>query len=184
MQSLRTDALRARRTLSAQQRTAASSIICKRVTASRDYYASSLIGCYLPMQDEVDTREIIERAWRANKRIFVPVLRGNAEMVFCEILPNTDLRPNQFGIWEPVRGVLIGPRQLQLVITPTVAVDENQHRLGMGGGFYDRCFAFLRHRRHWVSPKLLGIAFQCQKVEKISPNPWDIRLYRVITDEK
>jgi 5-formyltetrahydrofolate cyclo-ligase len=52
----------------------------------------------------------------------------------------------------------------------------------MGGGYFDRCFHFLKHRRKWLRPKLLGIAFDCQKVEKIVSNPWDIPLYQVITE--
>ena len=184
MKTLRSNALRARREMSNEERVAASSIVCKRVIASRDYYASSLIGCYLPMHDEVDTREIVERAWRANKRIFIPVLRNRAEMVFCELLPDTELKRNNFDIWEPTRGFLIRPQQLELVITPTVAFDKSRHRIGMGGGYYDRCFSYLKHRKHWIRPKLLGVAFQCQEVEEISPNPWDIRLYRIITDKK
>ena len=136
------------------------------------------------MHDEVDTREIIERAWRANKRVFVPVLRGGAQMAFCEIDKDTELEQDRFGIWEPVRGVLIPAKKLDLIITPTVAFDENKNRIGMGSGYFDRCFSFLRHRKHWLRPKLLGVAFECQRVEKITPNAWDIRLYKIITEKK
>src|SRR5210317_2141227 len=169
--------------MNSEQRATASETICKRVIASREFYACTTIGCYLPMIDEVDTRDIIETAWRANKRVFVPVLRGKGEMFFCETLPETELEQNSFGVWEPVRGVLIAPQKLDLVITPTVVFDKKRHRIGMGGGYFDRCFSFLRHRKHWIRPKLIGVAFQCQEVEKIAPNPWDIRLYRVISDQ-
>jgi 5-formyltetrahydrofolate cyclo-ligase len=184
MKALRRKALRARREMSIGQREEASDEICKHVIASRDFYSSSVVGCYLPMHDEVDTRAIIETAWRANKRIFVPILRNNREMFFCELRPETELEQNHFGVWEPTRGFLIAPQKLDIVITPTVAFDHDRHRIGMGGGYYDRCFSFLRHRKHWFRPKLVGIAFQCQEVEKISPNPWDIRLYRLISDKK
>jgi 5-formyltetrahydrofolate cyclo-ligase len=184
MNSLRQNALRARRDMGHDHRATASDLICKRVIESREFYASSMLGCYLPMSDEVDTRDIIETAWRANKRIFVPVLRGRSQMLFCEVLPETELEQNGFGIWEPAHGFLLAPRELDLVITPTVAFDKSGHRIGMGGGYFDRCFSFLRHRRHWIRPKLVGVAFQCQEVEKIVPKPWDIRVYRVITDKK
>jgi len=52
----------------------------------------------------------------------------------------------------------------------------------MGGGYYDRCSSFLQHRRNLLHPKLIAVAFACQEVEKITPNPWDIRLYQVITE--
>jgi 5-formyltetrahydrofolate cyclo-ligase len=168
--------------MSAENRASASRKICKTVTCSREFRAAKLIACYLSMPDEVDTRIIIERAWCANKRIFAPITRKTGEMFFREIRAETPLSSNKMGLWEPVSGEIISPRALQLVITPTVAFDNSNHRIGMGGGYYDRCFSFLRNRNRWIKPKLLGIAFRCQKVEKISPNIWDIRLYRTIDE--
>ncbi|MEJ2257338.1 MAG: 5-formyltetrahydrofolate cyclo-ligase [Woeseiaceae bacterium] len=181
--SLRRNALQARRRLTPEARELASGEICRRVCESREFFASHNVACFLPMRDEVDTREIFAGAWRANKRTFVPVLRGRAEMVFCEIDAETRLERNRFDIWEPVRGVLVDPRQLDIVITPTVAFDDNHNRIGMGSAYYDRCFAFLRHRQYWLKPKLIGVAFRCQRVEKITPNPWDIPLYTVVTEQ-
>ena len=184
MHKLRIKALRARRKMNVDDRGIASRIICNKVTSSHDFLSAKLIACYLPMHDEVDTRNIIERGWRANKRIFVPITHNNGEMFFREIRPDTSLHRNRMGIWEPDSGEFISPRALQLVVTPTVAFDDNNHRIGMGGGYYDRCFSFLRHRNQWLKPKLLGVAFECQKVEEISPNTWDVRLYRIICDTK
>ena len=182
MKAQRKAALSLRRKMTPDERDAASQIICGALTRSRMFLSAKLIACYLPMSDEVDTRPIIERAWRANKRIFIPVIRDRRKMFFREIRPQTTLRRNSMGIWEPETGVTIPPRQLELVVTPTVVFDEFKHRIGMGGGYYDRCFAFLRHRNHWLKPKLCGVAFECQKVEKISPNTWDIRLYRTFSE--
>ena len=164
------------------ERATASRTICKQVIESREFASSSAVGLYLPMHDEVDTREIIERAWRANKRIFVPILRGSAQMLFCAMDEDSELESNRLGVWEPVRGQLKAPEKLDLVIAPTVAFDQENNRIGMGAGYFDRCFAFLRHRKYWLRPKLVGVAFRCQEVEKITPNAWDIRLYRIITD--
>ena len=183
MKELRKNALHARREMNVNDRAVASKIICDRVTRSQPYLSSRLIACYLPMSDEVDTRLIIERGWRANKRIFVPITRDKGKMFFREIRPDTTLVQNRMMIWEPESGELISPRRLQLVITPTVAFDNTDHRIGMGGGYYDRCFSFLKHRRQWLKPKLFGVACDCQEVEKISPNAWDIRLYRTFSEE-
>ena len=182
MSPIRRKALAARRQMRREDRARSSSIICRRILHSREFFASKVIACYLPMVDEVDTLQIIERGWRANKRIFVPVLHGREKMFFREIRPETTLRRNSYGLWEPQSGDEISPRNLDVVITPTVAYDENNNRVGMGGGYFDRCFSFLRNRRHWLRPKLIGVAFACQKVEKISPNVWDIRLYKVFSD--
>ena len=182
MEQQRRSARNARRALSDDERAAASKTICQRIIGSHAFKASEAIGCFLPMHEEVDTREIIEHAWRANKRVFVPILPGPAQMLFCEIRLDTELEQDAFGIWEPVRGFLIEPKRLDMIVTPTVAFDADNNRIGMGSGYYDRCFSFLRNRKHCFRPKLLGVAFQCQEVEKITPNPWDIPLYRVITE--
>ena len=71
---------------------------------------------------------------------------------------------------------------IDLVITTLVSFDTNNNRIGMFGGYFDRSFAFLKHKKRWLRPKLIGLAFACQKVEKIETNPWDIRLYSVISD--
>lgn len=182
MNDLRVNALRARREMQPDARARSSEIICRRVVRSREFLSSKSIACYLPMGDEVDTLEIFDRSWRANKRIFAPVLHSRGKMSFREIRPESTLERNSFGVWEPSTGATIGARDLDMVIAPTVAFDDNNNRIGMGGGYFDRCFSFLRYRKYWLRPKLIGVAFACQKIEKITPNVWDIRLYSVITD--
>jgi 5-formyltetrahydrofolate cyclo-ligase len=182
MKDLRANALRARRQMQDDARAELSAIICRRVIQSREFSSSHSIACYLPMPDEVDTLPLIERAWRANKRVFVPVLRSRHKMSFREVRPDTTLEQNAFGIWEPVSGDFFSPRCLDLVVTPIVAFDSQNNRVGMGGGYFDRCFSFLRHRKQWLHPKLVGIAFSCQKVTKITPNVWDIPLYKVFCE--
>jgi 5-formyltetrahydrofolate cyclo-ligase len=166
------------------QRADASRRICNHFLTSRHFLRSQVIACYLSSWDEVDTSEIIERAWRAKKRIFVPVLREQGEMSFCEIRPHTKLTRNCYGLWEPPLSNTLDPARLETVVTPLVAFDEDWNRIGMGSGYFDRAFDFLRTRQNWLRPKLIGLAFECQKVEKIVPNPWDIRLYHVFSEAR
>ena len=175
-------ALQARRSMSVSERQIASEKIARQITHSREFVSARSLGCYLPMDDEVDPSEIIERGWRANKRIFCPVMGKNGSMVYRRLDRNTTLLRNKFGLWEPADSEIISPRQLDVVITPLVAFDRNKNRIGMGGGYFDRCFAFLRHRQSWVAPKLIGIGVACQEVSEIAANPWDIRLYAVYSN--
>jgi 5-formyltetrahydrofolate cyclo-ligase len=179
---LRAQVLRKRRAMNAKQRANASRRVCDRILSSRYFLGSQAIACYLSAWDEVDTSETIERAWRANKRIFAPVMRDQREMSFCEIRRDTMLARNSYGLWEPPLSSIINPTEIDTVITPLVAFDKNRHRVGMGSGYFDRAFAFLRTRKTWLRPKLIGLAFDCQEVEKIVPNPWDIQLYQVFSD--
>ena len=180
--SLRKKALDARRAMSAESRAIASARICSRIIRSHAFFAATSIACYLPMADEVDPGRIIARAWCAKKRIFCPVTEKKGKMFFRRLERDTVLRRNNFGLWEPVDGEIISARQLDLVITPLVAFDDDNNRIGMGGGYFDRYFAYQKRATHWVRPKLVGVAFDCQKVEKIAANPWDIRLYAVVSD--
>ena len=179
---LRRAAIAARRSLSDAARAKASTTICERVIRSHWFTASDTIACYLSSSDEVDSSMIIERAWRAKKRIFAPVVAAHGAMLFRQITPDTELRRNLFGLWEPADGPCIAANHIDVVITPIVVFDAKGHRIGMGSGYFDRCFAFLRHRQRWLRPKLIGLAFGCQRVEKITPNSWDISVYQVITE--
>jgi len=179
---LRQEGRKARTAKSAVERELASNIIAAKVISSNWFRHAEYVACYLPTPDEVNTWEIIARAWRMKKRIFVPVLEKTSRMQFQEITPESELQRNKFGLYEPQDGDLAPARMLDVVLTPIVAFDDRMHRIGMGGGYFDRRFAFLRHRANWIHPKLIGLAFACQKVEEIAPNPWDIRVFRVITE--
>ncbi|MDH3430554.1 MAG: 5-formyltetrahydrofolate cyclo-ligase [Gammaproteobacteria bacterium] len=182
MSRLRHSAIDARRSMSDEARANASSIICHKVIHSHEFMSCETIACYLPLADEVDPIDVIDRAWCAKKRIFSPVIDMRGNMIFRQLTPNTDLRRNNFGLLEPVSGTVVTAKSIDLVITPVVAFDNEHHRIGMGGGYFDRSFYFLKHRKKWLRPKLLGVAFDCQEVEKFAPNPWDIPLYQVITE--
>ena len=182
--SARNAARSARRALTPDYRATASRTISDRILRMHEFKACESLACYLPMPDEVDATAVIDRAWRMHKHVYAPVIDRDGTMVFSELTPETRLRRNWYGLWEPESGSQIQPQKLDLVVTPVVAFDENRHRIGMGSAYFDRCFAFLKHKTFWLRPKLVGVAFDCQQVEKIKPNPWDIPLYKVITEHR
>ena len=65
---------------------------------------------------------------------------------------------------------------------PLVAFDMRGNRLGMGGGYYDRTFAYLLNRRRWRRPILIGVAYEFQGVDSLTTRPWDIPLHGVATE--
>ena len=182
--SLRARTRSARRSMSTAERTRASRRIADRFLTSRYFLGSETLGCYLSTWDEVDTSAIIERAWRAKKRVFLPVTSTSGDMHFCETLPGTRLAMNHFGLWEPVHGNAIEANRLDVVVTPLLAFDDQRNRLGMGGGYFDRTFAFLRDRDHWLHPKLIGIAFACQQVDSVATSPWDVAMDLIVTERE
>jgi len=69
-----------------------------------------------------------------------------------------------------------------LIVVPLVGVDGRGLRLGMGGGFYDRALAFRRVRKSWKGPRLVGLAFDCQRVDTVFADGWDVRLDSLATE--
>jgi len=145
---------------------------------------SQRIAAYLATDGEIDPYPLMQSLWDQGKALYLPVLVpfSNRKLWFAEFNPTDRLAFNRFGIPEPVRHRLIKPGALDLVLTPLVAFDDNGHRIGMGGGYYDRSFAFLRRRQHWRKPRLLGLAYELQKQSAIKPNDWDIPLDAVATE--
>jgi 5-formyltetrahydrofolate cyclo-ligase len=140
---------------------------------------------YLAVAGEVDCQAILERAVAAGREVYLPVLSGPA-LRFARYRPGDPLISNRFGIDEPAvdRLKLLSGRYLDVVLTPLVAFDLQGNRLGMGGGFYDRSFAFLRWRDAWRRPRLIGLAHHFQLVDKLRSQPWDVPLHSVITNTR
>jgi len=94
------------------------------------------------------------------------------------------MRINKFRLPEPDVGddEMLTPEALDLVLAPLVVFDAMRNRIGMGGGFYDRSFEF-RKNRDRLKPILIGVAHELQKVNRLKPEPWDVRLDMIVTDQ-
>ncbi|MDD3449987.1 MAG: 5-formyltetrahydrofolate cyclo-ligase [Gammaproteobacteria bacterium] len=176
----------ARRGLSERERReAAERLACN--LARTDWFRNARrIACYLANDGELDPWPVMERAWAAGKTCCLPVLSpvtGN-RLWFVDWRPGEPLAGNRFGIPEPVHaGWRLQPAwALDLVLTPLVAFDPLGNRLGMGGGYYDRTFAYLRRRRRWLKPRLVGMAYELQKVAALPHADWDVPLEGIVTE--
>jgi len=174
----------ARAKLTPVQRLSASRLIADRIIASDFFRNADSIACYIPLATEVDTWPIIECAWESKKRVFAPVVQKTSALRFRRVQNRNELSANKMGLLEPENGEFISASALDVVLTPLVAFDSDRNRIGMGGGYYDRSFSFLRGGDQNLKPLLVGVAFDCQFVEKIAPNHWDIPLFRIFTESK
>ena len=179
---IRRNALQARRSMTAEEREIASLLICEQLTATPWFRRAQTVGCYLAADDEVSVWSLISSAMRRKKRVFVPTIAKHRRMAFVEFASNTQLHRNRFGLQEPVEGREARATNLDLVIAPIAAFDNQGNRIGMGGGYYDRTFSFLRSRSTQFRPRLIGAAFSCQQTAAITPNPWDVTLLEVFTE--
>lgn len=182
--SLRRELRQRRRALSpAAQRTAARALT-RQLILHFGHSRARHVGLYLPNDGEIDPRAFVHEARRRGLSVYLPVLHpilGN-QLWFYRLNASTKLRANRFGIPEPAdRG---GPRRppwaLDAVLMPLVGFDRQGGRLGMGGGFYDRTFAFKRLAPQ-RPPALIGLAHEVQQVERLPIASWDVPMDAVIT---
>ena len=133
---------------------------------------------------EIDPGLLLAEAQRRGKRCYLPVLSpvGPPRLRFRRWRRGDVPRANFYGIAEPRSGAYCPPRALSLVLMPLVGFDASCNRIGMGKGYYDRTFAFRRHSDS-ARPVLLGLAHECQRVEKLQAEAWDLPLDGVVTDQ-
>jgi 5-formyltetrahydrofolate cyclo-ligase len=141
------------------------------------------IACYFAVGGEVDCQYVARAAWDRGREVFLPVLRRK-ELVFAPYRSDSKLLRNRYGIPEPeLTGEnFFRPREIDVVLTPLVAFDDRGNRIGMGAGYYDRSFRYVRHRSHWARPKLIGLAYDFQKAPQLKACSWDIPLQTVVTE--
>jgi 5-formyltetrahydrofolate cyclo-ligase len=178
---------KARRALTASQQRQAARGLYKQLAQHPLFRRARHISLYLPTDGEIDPRVLLRAAQRRGKATYLPVLSAwpRTKMVFQRVRPGDKLKPNRFRILEP-RHNLARQRKvwaLDLVLLPLVGFDDVGGRLGMGGGFYDRSLAYLARRKTWRKPTLLGLAHECQKVERLAQASWDVPLQGTVTDK-
>ena len=173
-----------RNTLLPEQRQQAAEQLSIRVAALKVFKEAQHIAGYLAFDGEMDPENLLQQALTAGKTIYLPILMGENPMLFAPYRPGDPLVPNYFDIPEPQvpKEQLVSPQELDLVLTPLVAFDETGTRMGMGGGFYDRSFAFLSYPGHPPKPQLLGLAYELQKWPVLNRQPWDIPLHGIATE--
>lgn len=135
------------------------------------------IALYMSCDGEIGTFDLIHQLWREEKQVYLPVV-DEQWMHFVLFTPDTPLEGNRFNVPEPL-GVPVSSDTLDLICVPLTAFDAQGHRLGMGGGFYDRCFA---HHDASTKPQLIGLAHDFQQVDCIETQMWDVPLMGIVTD--
>jgi 5-formyltetrahydrofolate cyclo-ligase len=182
---LRREMRKLRRSISPRERSDAARRFA--IIADREHLLrpGARIAVYHAYGHEADVASLTRRAWRRGCQVFLPVITHvrAARMEFFRFTPRTPLLTNAFGIPEPdpARTGRIAARHLDIIFMPLVAFDDTGWRLGSGAGFYDRCVHHLRGSRRWRRPKLIGVAYEQQRIERLVPSAWDVPMDAVIT---
>ena len=141
------------------------------------------VALYASFPEELDSGPLIRLARKRGCRIFLPRIDTRTiSMKFVEAVAGARETTNHLGIVEPHGTRPIAARWLDLVLLPLVGFDAHGMRLGMGGGYYDRTFAFRNRHTAWRGPRLVGVAYSFQQVPSIARAPHDVWLDAVVTE--
>ena len=172
-----------RRSLGTADHRYRSRLAAKAVAGMPMFRSGKRVALYLPFDREADTAALIAAARRRGVRLFLPVIvdRRHSRIRFYPL--EGKLKRGVFGIAVPSsQASPTASRWLNLIVIPLVGVDALGRRLGMGGGFYDRALEFRRRRQSWPGPRLVGLAFDCQRTESSFAEPWDVSLDSLATE--
>lgn len=175
---IRKEIMAKRNALSKEEIESKSEIIYQRVIVHPAFQNADLVFAYIDAKNEVQTRLLIEYAWKSGKKVAVPKVHGEI-MKFYLITSYEDLEPGCFGIQEPketCEEVLI-PMENSLVIMPGVAFDRQGNRIGYGKGYYDKYFSA------YPDVYKIAIAFEVQIVPMVPADEFDVKADIVMTEK-
>ncbi|PPT77992.1 5-formyltetrahydrofolate cyclo-ligase [Xanthomonas arboricola pv. populi] len=169
-----------RRSLPATQRLAAADALAERLLALPFAPQTGAVAGYWAMDGEIALQRW-QLSLPAGVRYCLPVLDGRV-LRFAPWQPGQGLVGNRYGIPEPdvERTDLLAAEEMALVVTPLTGFDAQCRRLGMGGGWYDRSFAF-RHRQT-PPPWLVGVGFAAQQLPALPTESWDVAVDAICTE--
>lgn len=136
------------------------------------------VSGFWPMRSEVDVRPLMFALRELGGRLCLPAILDKQTIVFRELVRGAPLVDMGFGTAGP------GPEaeilQPTLMLVPLAAFDRRGHRIGYGAGYYDRAIAKLQAGPR--PPRLVGIAFDCQEVERVPDEPHDVVIPEFLTE--
>ncbi len=152
--------------------------IMERFTELSEYADTKVLLAYVDAKREVETRLLMHQAWKDGKKVAAPRVDGNGIMYYYYIENLEDLEPGSFGIMEPKQTCALCETEEGLLLMPGVAFDIRCHRVGYGGGYYDR---YLEKHPGLVH---IALAFEFQVFDEV---PWeihDILPEMIVTEER
>jgi 5-formyltetrahydrofolate cyclo-ligase len=181
--SLRASLNARRRLVPPAERARAALLVAQNVDRLLHLRAPWRVAAYAALPWELDAAPLIALAQSRGCRIYLPRIdrrRGSRGMRFVAL--DGRARHNRLGIAEPTGSATLAARRLDVVFLPLVGFDRRGLRLGSGGGFYDRAFAFRKLRRAWHAPRLIGLAYSFQQLEHLTAASHDVPLDAVVTE--
>lgn len=177
---LRRAYLARRSELSNAERQRLSTEICRRITSAPWFDSAKNLLMYMPFRQEVDIRPLMDTAWEEGKTVFLPKSEPKTKaMNVYQVEGVHTLTSGAYGILEPVADERHAGKiaDLDIVFVPGVVFDRCGHRIGYGGGYFDRFLPKIG-----LDTLSVGVAFSLQVVDKIPHDVYDQQLHGLVTD--
>lgn len=172
-QELRRTVRQRKRAMTEEEIVMRSEKLAELFTASPAYRDAATLYGYMPYNQEVRTVPMMRRALLDGKRVAVPKVYGD-EMKFIYITDFDGMEKSEFGIPEPVADDPVAEDKTALVLMPGLAFDAEGHRIGYGGGFYDK---FLEAEPNHPT---LALCYEFQMFPKLETDEHDIPVDTVL----
>jgi 5-formyltetrahydrofolate cyclo-ligase len=174
---IRKKVLAARDALSPGKRMAKSREIEERLFSLSEFKSARVILFFASFRSEVDTGPMIRRALAFGKRVVLPKVKGT-ELVLHEISdPDMDVSPGTWGILEPHEARPVMLEEIDLIIVPGAAYDEQGNRAGYGAGFYDKLLPAFKKMT-------VALAFEFQIVPNVPTEMHDVPIKKIVTERR
>lgn len=177
--NLRREILKIRRSLSTETVAACSESIFVQIRTMDAFLQAKTVFCYVSIAEEVQTGKILQLALQMGKTVCIPFIENKkSPMAAVKLYRLEDLTEGTFGLLsiDPERAEYVSPETMDLIFVPGAAFDGEGHRLGMGGGFYDRYMAKAIHARR------VALAFSCQIVPSVPVDAFDQKVDTCVTE--
>jgi len=158
-----------------------SRLACRRLIELPEFQRAHAVMIYLTIPQEVETTELALAGWQHGKTILAPRVNWDQRhMLAVEVRSlESGVSSTRYGLWEPSDGEPWPIEDIDLVVVPALAFDRDGHRLGRGGGFYDRFLA---------EPKMraasCGLAFAEQLLDELPRHAHDWPVDILVTDRE
>jgi 5-formyltetrahydrofolate cyclo-ligase len=174
-----------RRALPPAERIAAAQGLRRSLEQLPEYLTDTRVAGYWASHGELPLNLAIAPLAGRGQQFLLPVVGAGKLLRFAPWQAGDEVQPNRYGIPEPVAPAeLLEPFQLDLVFVPLLGFDRRGNRLGHGGGYYDRSFAFLNEQVRPTEPLLVGIAYAFQELPEVEEEDWDVPLDFIATERE
>jgi 5-formyltetrahydrofolate cyclo-ligase len=175
-----------RERLKPAERLGAATALAEHLERLPEFLVDQTIAGYWAVAGELPLLAAVARLRARAQRYYLPIVGAGHTLRFAQLAQGAVVRPNRYGIPEPehVDADLLLPDQVDLVLVPLSAFDRHGHRLGAGGGYYDRSFAFLRGAKRPAQPLLVGIGYSFQEVPELPTQDWDVQMDFIATEKE